>query len=229
MAVTGEREIVNTRNAVPPTLRNWILGDHFSCLGARAALRQQVLHTVSVGALGERRTIHDVYLALAHFVASGVVQRNNFATMVAIFEETSGMGTETLFDRLLWTQLQGMHDLDSKTRAWAPDVDADPRSPHFAFSLVGHPLFVIGVHPAASRVTRRFHRPAIAFNSHRNLRHLKANGIYQGLQHRIRAREIRLQGSLNPNLADFGEMTEARQYSGIITGDGWRCPFSPKG
>jgi hypothetical protein len=34
-----------------------------------------------------------------------------------------------------------------------------------------------------------------------------------------------LQGSLNPNLADFGEQSEARQYSGRATEADWVCPF----
>jgi FPC/CPF motif-containing protein YcgG len=41
----------------------------------------------------------------------------------------------------------------------------------------------------------------------------------------VREREIALQGSLNPNLADFGERSEARQYSGRAVEDQWRCPF----
>jgi len=34
-----------------------------------------------------------------------------------------------------------------------------------------------------------------------------------------------VQGSLNPNLADFGERSEARQYSGREVEEHWRCPF----
>jgi FPC/CPF motif-containing protein YcgG len=34
-----------------------------------------------------------------------------------------------------------------------------------------------------------------------------------------------VQGTLNPNLADFGERSESRQYSGREVEEGWRCPF----
>jgi uncharacterized protein len=41
----------------------------------------------------------------------------------------------------------------------------------------------------------------------------------------IRARDVALQGDINPNLADMGERSEARQYSGRAVDDAWRCPF----
>jgi FPC/CPF motif-containing protein YcgG len=45
------------------------------------------------------------------------------------------------------------------------------------------------------------------------------------VQEVIRNRERNLQGNLNPNLADFGTRSEARQYSGRPVEEGWRCPF----
>jgi hypothetical protein len=36
---------------------------------------------------------------------------------------------------------------------------------------------------------------------------------------------MRLQGSINPNLSDFGVHSEARQYSGRAVEDAWKCPF----
>ncbi len=54
---------------------------------------------------------------------------------------------------------------------------------------------------------------------------LRADGRYDSLRAAIRDREIALQGSLNPNLSDFGERSDARQYAGGAAGDAWRCPF----
>ena len=45
------------------------------------------------------------------------------------------------------------------------------------------------------------------------------------MQAATRARDIELQGSINPNLADFGEASEARQYSGREVEDQWQCPY----
>ena len=44
----------------------------------------------------------------------------------------------------------------------------------------------------------------------------------------IRARDMAFQGSLNPVLKNFGESSEARQYSGRAVPDDWKCPFHAK-
>jgi len=41
----------------------------------------------------------------------------------------------------------------------------------------------------------------------------------------IRKRELNLQGSINPMLSDYGNASEARQYSGRVVEKDWRCPF----
>jgi FPC/CPF motif-containing protein YcgG len=38
-----------------------------------------------------------------------------------------------------------------------------------------------------------------------------------------------LQGTVNPMLAEFGEQSEARQYSGRDVGEIWKCPFHARG
>ena len=48
------------------------------------------------------------------------------------------------------------------------------------------------------------------------------------MQAAIRARDVKLQGDINPNLADFGEATEARQYSGRAVEPDWTPPIQIK-
>jgi uncharacterized protein len=107
----------------------------------------------------------------------------------------------------------------------ADDVSNDVDSAQFSLSMAGHPFFVIGLHAHASRLARRFSHPVLVFNSHRQFEKLREDGRYGKMQSAIRLRDIELQGSLNPNLADFGEGSEARQYSGREVEAGWRCPF----
>jgi hypothetical protein len=54
---------------------------------------------------------------------------------------------------------------------------------------------------------------------------LRGDGRYSRMQSATRARDEALQGSINPNLADFGTAAETRQYSGRKVDDDWRCPF----
>jgi len=44
----------------------------------------------------------------------------------------------------------------------------------------------------------------------------------------IRDREVAQTGSINPMLNDFGDRSEARQYSGRAVDSDWECPFKPK-
>src|SRR5690606_216072 len=71
----------------------------------------------------------------------------------------------------------------------------------------------------------RFPWPALVFNSHRQFEQLRADGRYRKMQGVIRERDRALQGDINPNLADFGDISEARQYSGRATEPGWQCPL----
>ena len=133
---------------------------------------------------------------------------------------------EQRFEALLWSQLQRLHLLDVRRGArWAKDVSRDPDSPQFSLSLGGHPFFVIGLHPGASRLARRTPMPALVFNSHRQFDRLREDGRYAKMQAATRERDMALQGSINPNLADFGTAPETRQYSGRKVEAHWRCPF----
>ena len=97
----------------------------------------------------------------------------------------------------------------------------DPDDPLFSFSFGGRAFFVVGLHPHSSRMSRSFRWPALVFNPHSQFGRLRGEGRFERIQHAIREREIAVQGSLNPNLADFGERSEARQYSGrAVESDG---------
>ncbi|WP_328928135.1 MULTISPECIES: guanitoxin biosynthesis heme-dependent pre-guanitoxin N-hydroxylase GntA [unclassified Streptomyces] len=215
-------------NPVHRHLADWIMGEDFSCLAAKAAVRRGTLTPVQLGSMGSADATSDLHTAIFEFTKMELSPTENFATLVAVFEEPSAL-TEPEFDALMWQQLTDLHAVDVEQGfSWAPDVSPDPASPDFAFSLAGHPFFVVGMHANASRISRRYPRPALAFNSNHQFRRLKQSGVYYGLQRRIRQREERLQRSINPNLAEFGEASDARQYSGAATGEQWRCPFHPQ-
>jgi FPC/CPF motif-containing protein YcgG len=192
--------------------RAFVAAPDFSCLGARAALR---------------RPSYRIALArdLAGFAAGPA--DDDFATFVAVFAGQPA-GGEADFEATLWAQLQGLHGLDPAP-AWDPAVSEDPEDVHFSFSFAGRAFFVVGLHPGSSRVARRFAWPTLVFNPHAQFQRLRADGRYSKLRDAIRARELALQGSLNPNLSDFGERSEARQYSGRATEAEWRCPFHRTG
>lgn len=218
--------MANVWRCVPEFLESWITSESFTCLAAKAALRRDTLQVRSFGVLGDTATTRSLYDELERFVLHQLDDSEDFAALVALFEGPADMD-EREFDRVLWQQLDALHRIDRHRYPWAPDCEPDPESPKFGFSLIEHPFFVVGMHPQASRVSRRSGLPALAFNSHRQFARLKAAGTYAGLQSRIRERELRVQNSINPVLADFGDSSEARQYSGQAHANEWKCPFEP--
>lgn len=214
--------------------REFVAAPSFPCVGSKAALARDAIHVQEFARLGERGNDAPLLDALERFAMrlSGLDAADSTVhSFVALFEGPQDTD-ERRFEAMLWSQLQRLHDLDVRrgTR-WARDVSRDPEDPKFSLSLAGHPFFVIGLHPGASRQARRFAWPAMVFNSHRQFEQLRADGRYQKMQAATRARDIALQGTINPNLADFGDAAETRQYSGRAAEPDWTCPFrvrSPK-
>ena len=86
-------------------------------------------------------------------------------------------------------------------------------------------MYVIGMHPKASRLARTVRYPTLVFNLHEQFERLRACGKFETMKQRIRAREMAFQGSINPMLRNFSESSEACQYSGRVVPDSWSCPF----
>lgn len=207
---------------------DFLRGDDFPCVGAKAAQSRGVLEVHEAGRLGDAAGdagLLDRLEAFATMLDAIDPEDPALHSFVAIFDGPHDTD-EPRFEALLWAQLQRLHDLDRRRGArWAADVGSDPRDPDFSFSLGGHPFFVIGLHPGASRRARRFDWPTLVFNSHRQFQRLRADGRYARMQAATRERDTALQGTINPNLADFGSISEARQYSGRAVGPEWTCPL----
>lgn len=85
---------------------------------------------------------------------------------------------------------------------------------------------MVGLHPSASRLAPM---PMLVFNLHEQFQRLRAGGGYDRMRETIRRRDRNFQGTNNPMVADHGEISEARQYSGRAVEVGWRAPFAATG
>tara|TARA_R110002020_G_scaffold11895_30_gene44328 strand:+ start:1439 stop:2155 length:717 start_codon:yes stop_codon:yes gene_type:complete len=200
----------------------------FPCVGAKASLARDALEVHAFGPLGSRGNDGPLLDRIVRFARRRDHDDPDDSTVHSLAAVFDGPGDtdESRFEALLWSQLQRLHLLDVRRGArWADDVSRDPDDPKFSLSLGGHPFFVIGLHAGASRLARRLPFPALVFNSHRQFDRLRADGRYAKMQAATRERDVALQGSINPNLADFGTAPETRQYSGRAVEAGWRCPF----
>lgn len=202
--------------------REFVQQPDFPCLGAKGVIRLNSYTLRTYGALGKEGDSRPLAADLGTF--SSELRDDALRAFVAVFPQ-SPPESEIGFERRLWRQLQLLHEADPQRSRWADGVSADPADPHFSFSVGGCAFFVIGLHPLSSRLSRRFRWPALVFNPHEQFARLREEGRFEGLRSAIRARDIALQGTENPSLADFGERSEARQYSGRPTEDDWKCPF----
>ncbi len=209
---------------VHDSFRALVSNTRFSCVGAKAALRSGSYRVGFYGSLGSREAAAGLARDLFSFVQEQGDLGGEFSTFVASFEGPTAVD-EAAFERLLWEQLQRLHEEDRRYHRWAPSVSSDPENPRFAFSFAETAFFVVGLHPASSRFARRFAWPTLVFNAHSQFHKLRAEGRYGRMQEVIRSRERKLQGAPNPNLDDFGVRSEARQYSGRPAEADWRCPF----
>lgn len=233
--VSHRHRVVRKPNGLPggevgradAAFRKFVEDPRFSCLAGKGVVRQNGYRVGVYGILGSPSASELLAEDLGSFSNEAAEDPTGFSAFVAIFPETAPTG-EADFEERLWQQLQSLHERDDPDSGWDPRVSDDPANPHFSFSFGGRAYFVVGLHPESSRLARRFRWPALVFNPHAQFERLKASGHFERLQQAIREREIALQGNLNPNLANFGERSEARQYSGRAAEPEWRCPFSRK-
>ena len=217
---------MTTDEKIREQFRAWILDAEYPCLGAKAAFNSDT-HEVHVYSqlLGSTAELARDLRAFA-----GIENPGEYATFVAIFRE-SNLRSEADFERQLWRQLRRLHEIDAEK--WDATVSSDPRDPHFSFSFAGQAFYVIGVHPNSSRLARRFPWTTLVFNPHEQFQRLRSDGKWKRMQRTIRERDTELQGSINPMLSDFGERSEAPQYSGRTVDADWeppigKCPFHSK-
>ena len=213
---------------VHDSFRATVLSSGFSCVGAKAAIRGGGYRMGLYGAMGSAGAAAGLARDLFSFVQEQEEFSGEFSTFVASFAGPH-VADEAGFEKLLWAQLGRLHEEDRRHHRWAPSVSSDPEDARFAFSFAERAFFVVGLHPASSRFARRFAWPTLVFNAHFQFDKLREEGRYARMQEVIRARERELQGTLNPNLGDFGVLSEARQYSGRPAEKGWRCPFHAGG
>jgi FPC/CPF motif-containing protein YcgG len=220
-------------DAEPPTaltafvhdsFRALVLNDRFACVGGGAAVRRNTYRFGLYEVMGSPASSTQLACDLGRFIGDEELAGEPLTAFVASFVGPVP-GDEETFEDLLWRTLQQLADRDAAP--WAVGRQSDPDAPTFTFSFGGTSFFVVGLHAASSRLTRRFAWPTLMFNPHDQFDRLRHEGTYDRMRTLIRERDRSLQGSVNPMLTDFGQASEARQYSGRQVGEDWKCPFHP--
>ena len=214
-----DTELINAHDQ----LSQQIAGD-YPCTGAISVFAQKNYRFGFFPELSCDKAVRAVCHDLYEFCHEFPITDDQLTTFIGMFRGPA-IASEQHFEALLWTQLQAMYAIDSDFFAWDKTVDSDPKTNNFSFSIGGRAMFVIGMHPKASRLARTFRYPTMVFNLHEQFERLRARGKFETMKQIIRAREMTLQGSINPMLKNFGESSEASQYSGRAVSGNWPCPF----
>lgn len=223
---SGSGKIVS-KASLEAQFRSFLLGPSFPCLGAKAAFNAGSYVFKAYDQLASCDSTEALAADLQAFTSSEMVQESAYATFIAAFRSPTSV-SETIFEKLLWSQLQQLTDIESGRQKWDPTVSPDPANPRFSFSFGGRALYVVGMHGRSSRLARRFPWPVLVFNPHEQFERLRTDGNWRRMQAAIRNRDMALQGDTNPMLSDFGEVSESRQYSGRAVEKDWKAPFDAR-
>ena len=212
------------KSDIDTAFRAFVEDPRFPCLAGKGVVNSDGYVLRVYDSLGSAQSTQALSRDLTIFVRATSADAARLNAFVAVFPTTPA-SDERAFEGQLWSQLQALHETDDSGAPWDPKVSDDPDDPRFSFNHAGCALFVVGMHPRSSRLSRQFRWPTLVFNAHAQFEHLRVVGRFERLQRVVREREIALQGTLNPNLADFGVRSEARQYSGRAAEAAWKCPF----
>lgn len=203
---------------------SFIKNDSFPCIGAKGALAKDNIRIK----MAEHFVCPDEDKEILNFAYNFIKEyrgaNSGLHSMVIIFREPLNLNEDT-FEDMMWERLQSLRDLDAMRFAHDKRVSSDPSSPSFSFSLMEEAFFIIALHPSSSRIARRFSYPALVFNPHAQFEKLRKTGGYERIQEINRMHDIKLSGSINPMLTDFGEASEVFQYSGRHHNTQWKCPL----
>jgi len=199
----------------------------YPCVGAKSALNHE---HIEIRVARDIRCPADdarIHAALAGFARRYKADPQPFQSLAVLFRGPEDL-SEKGFEQALWQRVQALSDIDAgQHQPYDPRVSPDAGDPHFSLSFGGEAFFLVGLHPQSSRPARRFITPVLVFNPHDQFERLRAQGRYETLSKAIINRDIALAGSPNPMLARHGDISAARQYSGRMVSENWRCPFEP--
>ncbi|WP_235982224.1 guanitoxin biosynthesis heme-dependent pre-guanitoxin N-hydroxylase GntA [Gelidibacter maritimus] len=216
---------LNTKTNIESEYRNFILRDKHPCIMANAMFKLNNYHLKIFDDMTSDAVVHPILNAIETYLEHYDFESNDFESLILCFKENH-FNSELDFENALWNLLQKLHDADDSE--WDSEVSNDAEDPNFSFSLKGNAFYIVGMHPNSSRLARRAPYCTVVLNLHWQFERLREMGTYQTIKKRIRRRDKKLQGSINPVLRDFGTDSESKQYSGRAVEKHWKCPFHAK-
>ncbi|MBA3648283.1 MAG: YqcI/YcgG family protein [Chitinophagales bacterium] len=211
-------------NAIIEEYLSFLHYKEYPCIGAKAALSKEQIRYMVADNMACPKDDTSILKFLYEFIDEYRNSEQIYYSAAILFKDPE-INNEEKFDELLWQRLQALGDLDIQNYSYDTRVSADPNSPDFSFSLKEEAFFIAGLHPASSRPARRFNYPAMVFNPHAQFEKMRETDLYEKVKNIIRHRDISYSGSINPMMNDYGDSSEASQYSGRNYDGTWKCPL----
>ncbi|WP_373708028.1 guanitoxin biosynthesis heme-dependent pre-guanitoxin N-hydroxylase GntA [Kaistella sp.] len=212
-------------HSIEEDYKNFILNEEHPCIMAKSIFKMEKYHLNVYDDMFDKKIHHKILTDLKNYIYQYDFNGNQFESFIAVFPNNK-FANESDFEDALWNTLQSLHEVDD--RNWDSTVSDDGESPEFSFSLGGKAFYIIGLHPESSRMARQAPYTTLVFNLHHQFEKLREMGTYHAVRDTIRKNDAALQGHINPVLEDYGEDTEAKQYSGRKVEENWKCPFHKK-
>lgn len=212
----------NNQALIENQFRDFIIKEKHPCIMAKTVFSMDMYTIKAYNTLNNEQVAKQLLHDLENYIDNYDFESKEFESFIACFPNDH-FDNEIDFENALWKFLNRLHELDDKP--WDPTVSSDPESPSFSFSIKGKAFYIVGLHPKSSRMARQSPYVTIVFNLHKQFEMLREMGTFSRVKKRIRKRDQKLQGSINPVLKDFGKESETKQYSGRQVNEDWKCPF----
>jgi FPC/CPF motif-containing protein YcgG len=206
-------------------VRSLLTQKNYPCIAAQHSLRRDECMIELFRGFGSGEGWRALRAGLLGFIEEQKRSGSGFLSYWAVFEESPVILGEEEFESALWRELSCLTSEEEKFADWKEGKCLNPQDTEFRFSLAGSEIFVVGLHPGASRRSRRFYAPTLVFNVFTQFEQLQVKGHYEGMVRTIRARERQFEGTVNPMVEQHGETWETVQFSGRNNSSKWKCPF----
>lgn len=186
--------------------RALLLSPAFPCLGGSGLVRSGDYCFAVYDRLGAPESIEQQTTDMRRYLSGRPADTHPFTAFVAAYLAPSTRDDEQ-FEALMWRQLTGMEA--HPTRGCDRHIHlVDGDDPGYVFD--GREFFVVGMHPASSRFSRRYPWPLLVFNALSHAQEMQKRGKHVSMSRKILERDRELQGSDNPSL----HAPQRMQFSG---------------
>ncbi len=205
----------------------FISNSRFPCIAAQITANKKLIKLIVCNNINSDEQDDHILFHIYKFISDWEKNKELLQSFAVIFNHPLKV-SEIEFEGLLWKRLQSLHNLDSQLYPWDPGVCTNVTDPNFSFSLGNTSFFIVGLHQNSSRKARQFIYPTLVFNLHEQFQILRELGSFEKMRDKIRKRDLKYSGSINPMVTDYGTSSEALQYSGRMTDTNYHCPFSAR-